>query len=193
MTTRENRSIHRKKKLSMGHFIHHKSKTDWPGTEHKAFTMRPDTNHLSHGMDLTEFIQVWLLWSTQQGNYKPSTTKMNANGLAQDLHEVSRLYQFTQQLQHRTKHSFTTKFHSHFVNCYWARVHQNPKETNKTDKCSPGTACWPVAVTLPFDTTLFVSPLLSPPPIHGLIWFSDTCSINEVPYLRKYHHSNIWN
>ena len=36
--TRENQSIHRKK-LSEGHFIHHKSKIDWPGTEPKASTM----------------------------------------------------------------------------------------------------------------------------------------------------------
>jgi len=39
--------------------------------------------------------------------------KPNANGLAQDLQELTRLYQFTQQLQRWTKNSFTTKPHSY--------------------------------------------------------------------------------
>lgn len=34
--------------------------------------------------------------------------------------------------------------------------------------------------------------LLSTPPRRGRRWLTDTCSMNEVPYLRKYHHSNIW-
>lgn len=34
--------------------------------------------------------------------------------------------------------------------------------------------------------------LLSTPPRRGRRWLTDTCSIKEVPYLRKYHHSNIW-
>lgn len=33
--------------------------------------------------------------------------------------------------------------------------------------------------------------LLSTPPRRGRRWLTDTCSMNEVPYLRKYHHSNI--
>lgn len=35
--------------------------------------------------------------------------------------------------------------------------------------------------------------LLSTPPRRGRRWLTETCSINEVPYLRKYHHSNICN
>lgn len=37
-----------------------------------------------------------------------------------------------------------------------------------------------------------VGELLSTPPKRGRRWLTDTCSMNEVPYLRKYHHSNIW-
>ena len=33
----------------------------------------------------------------------------------------------------------------------------------------------------------------SPPPSNGDMWFNDTCSINDVPYFLKYHHSNICN
>lgn len=33
--------------------------------------------------------------------------------------------------------------------------------------------------------------LLSTPPRRGRRWLTETCSMNEVPYLRKYHHSNI--
>lgn len=33
--------------------------------------------------------------------------------------------------------------------------------------------------------------LLSTPPRRGRRWLTDTCSMKEVPYLRKYHHSNI--
>lgn len=33
--------------------------------------------------------------------------------------------------------------------------------------------------------------LLSTPPRRGRKWLTETCSMNDVPYLRKYHHSNI--
>lgn len=34
--------------------------------------------------------------------------------------------------------------------------------------------------------------LLSTPPSRGRRWLTDTCSMKEVPYFLKYHHSNIW-
>lgn len=33
---------------------------------------------------------------------------------------------------------------------------------------------------------------LSFPPSKGDMWFRDTCSMKEVPYFLKYHHSKIW-
>lgn len=38
---------------------------------------------------------------------------------------------------------------------------------------------------------LFPSVEVSPPPIQGDMWFKETCSINDVPYFLKYHHSKI--
>ena len=29
------------------------------------------------------------------------------------------------------------------------------------------------------------------PPSSGEMWFRETCSMNDVPYFLKYHHSNI--
>jgi len=108
MTTRENQRIHRKK-LSKCHFINHKSKTDWPGTEPKASTMT--------GQKLTHSAMAQtcgFYGELSMVNYKPYTAKLNANGLTQDLQELTRLSLFTQQLQHWTKNSFTTKSHSHW-------------------------------------------------------------------------------
>lgn len=34
--------------------------------------------------------------------------------------------------------------------------------------------------------------LLSTPPSRGRKWLTDTCSMKEVPYFLKYHHSKIW-
>ena len=31
----------------------------------------------------------------------------------------------------------------------------------------------------------------SVPPSNGDMWLSDTCSMNDVPYFLKYHHSKI--
>ena len=54
----------------------------------------------------------------------------------------------------------------------------------------PGTVAWGVLLlVLGVDGSLGGG---SPPPSQGLKWFRETCSINEVPYLRKYHHSNIY-
>ena len=145
MTMRENQSIHRKKK-SKGHFIHCKSKIDWPGTEPKASTMtgqkltnsamaRTWQNSYKHGFyavlnRVTNNDIAFVLWPSNttsemqhngmEGIKKKQryTAKLYANGLTWDLQELARLCQFTQQLRHWTKCSFTTKFHSHFENCY---------------------------------------------------------------------------
>ena len=34
--------------------------------------------------------------------------------------------------------------------------------------------------------------LFSTPPSRGRRWLTDTCSIKDVPYFLKYHHSKIW-
>jgi len=33
-------------------------------------------------------------------------------------------------------------------------------------------------------------PFSAPPPMRGLRWLTETCSMNDVPYFRKCHHSN---
>ena len=69
--------------------------------------------------------------------------------------------------------------------------------------CLPGILCccpWLLPLLLPLVMVLLLVPLLLPfsllfvpsvPPNNGDMWFSDTCSINDVPYFLKYHHSNI--
>ena len=52
------------------------------------------------------------------------------------------------------------------------------KILDKTNK--PATFCWG-----------FVA-VLSELPNKGPRWDNETCSINDVPYFRKYHHSNIY-
>lgn len=58
------------------------------------------------------------------------------------------------------------------------------------------TACLPETLGLGSVSPLTdvkrpVVELLSTPPRRGRRWLTDTCSMKEVPYLRKYHHSNI--
>lgn len=74
---------------------------------------------------------------------------------------------------------------------------------------SPGKDnCWPMVrfpfSTLPLDMLLpllvlvpeelVIVPLsmeVSPPPSNGEMWFKETCSMKDVPYFLKYHHSKI--
>lgn len=65
----------------------------------------------------------------------------------------------------------------------------------------PGILCcdWLAPFVPPFPLLLmpfvFAFSLLfvGSPPSKGDMWLSDTCSINDVPYFLKYHHSNICN
>lgn len=67
------------------------------------------------------------------------------------------------------------------------------------DSALPNPACWLLLLfaQFPFGGGVSgvvaggVSPLASPPPSQGEMWLRETCSMKEVPYLRKYHHSKI--
>lgn len=57
--------------------------------------------------------------------------------------------------------------------------------------------CW-VWAQLPLEVIaepfgVMVSSVISDPPSKGEIWFKEICSIKDVPYFLKYHHSNICN
>ena len=46
-----------------------------------------------------------------------------------------------------------------------------------------------VLVVVAVVLAVVLSPV--PPPISGDMWLRETCSMKEVPYFRKYHHSKI--
>ena len=55
---------------------------------------------------------------------------------------------------------------------------------------SPDTLCRLESAS-PLLVLVLVGVLLSTPPSRGRRWLTDTCSMKEVPYFLKYHHSNI--
>lgn len=57
---------------------------------------------------------------------------------------------------------------------------------------SPDTLCLLESAS-PLAALAALGALLSTPPSRGRKWLTETCSIKDVPYLRKYHHSKICN
>lgn len=50
---------------------------------------------------------------------------------------------------------------------------------------------WRLESASPLLVLELLGELLSTPPSRGRRWLTDTCSMKEVPYFLKYHHSNI--
>lgn len=57
---------------------------------------------------------------------------------------------------------------------------------------SPDTLCLLESAS-PLAALAALGALLSTPPSRGRKWLTETCSMKDVPYLRKYHHSKICN
>lgn len=62
----------------------------------------------------------------------------------------------------------------------------------------PVTDCWVPELLVLELSALVAEPLAvelvvdSPPPNSGDRWLRETCSMKDVPYFLKYHHSKIW-
>ena len=54
---------------------------------------------------------------------------------------------------------------------------------------TPGNVCCWVELEVPDEAIGSVPP--SPPPNRGDMWLRETCSMKDVPYFLKYHHSKI--
>lgn len=52
---------------------------------------------------------------------------------------------------------------------------------------------WRLESASPLAALAALGALLSIPPSRGRRWLTETCSMKDVPYLRKYHHSKICN
>lgn len=66
------------------------------------------------------------------------------------------------------------------------RAEQDPEGRRR----SPETL-WRFESASPPAALAALGALLSTPPSRGRRWLTETCSMKEVPYLRKYHHSKI--
>lgn len=64
------------------------------------------------------------------------------------------------------------------------------QEVNATHQLLPDTLCRLESAS-PLLVLELLGELLSTPPSRGRRWLTDTCSMKEVPYFLKYHHSKI--
>lgn len=67
-----------------------------------------------------------------------------------------------------------------------------PRGVTPAQRPSPETL-WRLESASPPAALAVLGALLSTPPSRGRRWLTETCSMKDVPYLRKYHHSKICN
>lgn len=73
----------------------------------------------------------------------------------------------------------------------WRCYMQHVKPPRQLHRLLPDTLCRFESAS-PLLVLELLGELLSTPPSRGRRWLTDTCSMKEVPYFLKYHHSNIW-
>lgn len=100
------------------------------------------------------------------------------------------LYTNTDQLfTHITHIQWTTQKMSFFI-INITQIYTNPKYWMWVMWWSPETL-WRLESVSPLLLFDGFGELLSTPPNRGRRWLTDTCSMNDVPYFLKYHHSKI--